>query len=139
MTSTINMQDMRYLNLFGRITQISTRFCFKYNEHIIFGVPNHLISKAIGENGKNLKRLSELIGKKVKVVPNPKGIEEAEKFIERIISPTKFKEMKLVGDEIIITAGSQNKAALLGRNKRRLLELQIIVENSFGKDLRIIW
>ena len=138
MASTINMQDMRHLNLFGRVTQISTRFCFKYNEHIIFGIPNHLISKAIGENGKNLKKLSELIGKKVKVVPNPNGIEDAENFISRIISPTKFKEMEVVGDEIIITAGSQNKAALLGRNKRRLIELQIIVENSFGKDLRII-
>lgn len=138
MANTINMQDMRHLNLFGRITQISTRFCFKYNECIIFGVPGHLISKAIGENGKNLKKLSEIIGKRVKVVPNPNGVEDAEKFLEKIITPTKFKEMKLVGDEIIITAGTQNKAALLGRNKRRLIELQIIVKNSFGKDLRII-
>ena len=138
MASTINMQDMRYLNLFGRITKISTRFCFKYNEHIIFGVPKHLISKAIGENGNNLKRLSEVMGKKVKVVPNPNGVDQAEDFIARVISPTKFKDMELVGDEIIITAGGQNKAALLGRNKRRLIELQTIVENSFGKDLRIV-
>ena len=40
--------------------------------------------------------------------------------------------------EIVITAGgTQNKAALLGRNKQRLLEMQNIVKGFFGKDYRV--
>ena len=32
MVKTIDMQEMRYLNLFEQITRVRTRFCFKYNE-----------------------------------------------------------------------------------------------------------
>ena len=41
---TIDMQDMRYLNLFGRITQVQTRLCFQYNNFIVFCVPKGLVS-----------------------------------------------------------------------------------------------
>ena len=39
---------------------------------------------------------------------------------------------------LILTAGSQSKAALIGRNKRRLLELQRIAKDYFGKEFRIV-
>ena len=54
-----------------------------------------------------------------------------------MISPVGFKDFEMNGREIIITAGSQNKAALIGRNKRRLYELQKITKDFFGKELRI--
>ena len=65
---TINMQDMRHLNLFGKITQVRTRFCFDYNNLIIFCVPKNLVSRAIGENGRNIKRINEILGKRLKFV-----------------------------------------------------------------------
>jgi len=47
--------------------------------------------------------------------------------------------MEIHDKEIVITAGGmQNKAMLLGRNKQRLLEMQEIVKDFFGKDLMII-
>ena len=68
MESTINMQDMRYLNLFEKMTRVRTRYCFKYNEFIVFCVPKHLVSAAIGEGGANVKRMSEILRKKIKVI-----------------------------------------------------------------------
>ncbi len=138
MAKTINMQDMRYLNLFGKITRISTRFCFSYNNQIIFCVPKNLISKAIGENGRNIRKINEILGKRVKVIPNPEGIYNVKKFIENIVSPVTFKDLEVVEDEIILTAGSQSKAALIGRNKRRFLELQKISKDYFEKEFRIV-
>lgn len=132
------MQDMRHLNLFGKITQVSTRFCFKYNDCIIFCVPMNLISKAIGENGKNVRKINEILKRKIKILPFPRGIEDAKTFFSSIVSPTEFKDMEINEKEIIITAGSQNKAALIGRNKRRLLELQKISGDFFDRDLRIV-
>jgi len=137
MINTINMQDMRYLNLFSKITGVSTRYCFKYNESIVFIVPLHLVSKSIGENGKNIRRISETLGKKIKVVFMPESIRDAKKFIGTVISPTEFKDLEFNNNEIIINAGSQNKAALIGREKRRLYELQKIARDFFGKDLKI--
>jgi transcription antitermination factor NusA-like protein len=132
------MQDMRYLNLFAKITKVNTRFCFRYNETIIFCVPGRLISKTIGEGGKNVKKLSEILRKKVRIIPIPKGIEDVRIFIETIVSPVMFKNLEVRDDEIILTARNRSKAALIGRNKRRLLEMQKIISDYFNKDFRIV-
>jgi transcription antitermination factor NusA-like protein len=101
-------------------------------------VPKVMVSKAVGEGGKNVKEISKIIKKKVKVIPIPKGIEDVEKFIEKIVSPVEFKEAVVEGDEIILTAGSMSKAALIGRNRRRLIEMQKIMSSFFGKEFRIV-
>lgn len=138
MVNTINMQDMRHLNLFGKITQVGTRFCFDYNDTIIFCVPRQLVSKAIGENGTNVKKISEILRRKIKIIPQPKGIHYVGDFIQAIVSPVMFRDLEVRDNEIILTAGNQSKAALIGRNKRRLLEMQKIVKDFFGKEFRIV-
>ena len=135
---TIDMQDMMHLNLFGKITQVRKRFCFNYNNLIIFCVPKNLVSRAIGENGRNIKRINEILGKKVKVVSKPEGVHEIKRFIEAIVSPVVFKDLEIKDNEIILTAGFQSKAALIGRNRRRLHELQKISKDYFGKEFKII-
>jgi len=136
MVNTIDMQDMRYLNLFERIMKIRTRFCFKYNEAIVFCVPKQLVSKAIGENGRNIRKMSETLGKRIKVVAAPEGLRDVERFLRGVISPTTFKSLEIKDNEIVVSGGD-NKAALIGRNKRRLLEMQKIVKDFFGKEFRI--
>ena len=138
MPSTINMQDMRYLNLFEKMTRVRTRYCFRYNEFLVFCVPRHLVSAAIGEEGRNIKRMSEILRKKIKVVTAPDGIYHAKQFIEAIVSPVRFKDLNINDNEIILTAGSQSKAALIGRNKRRLLEMQKIIRDYFSRDFRVV-
>ena len=138
MVSTIDMQSMRYLNLFGKITKVSTRHCFKYNEALVFCVPKKLISKAIGENAKNAKQMNQILGKRIKIIAMPENIKDAKQFISAIVSPVTFKELDITPEEIILTAGSQSKAALIGRNKRRLIEMQKIVSDFFKRDFRII-
>lgn len=138
MASTIDMQDMRYLNLFSKITRINTRFCFKYNEAIFFCVPKNLLSRAIGERASNIKKINEILKKRIRIIACPKGEQSIKSFIESIVSPVTFKEIEVKGDEVVLTAGSQSKAALLGRNKRRLLEMQKIVADYFQKEFRIV-
>jgi len=136
MESTIDMQNMRHLNLFSKITKIDTRFCFVYNQTIIFCVPKHLVSRAIGEGGKNSKELNKILGKKVKIIPAPNGIQDAKQFIQSIVDPIEFKDLDVKEEEIVIHAG-KNKAALIGREKRRLIEMKKIIKNFFGRDIRI--
>jgi predicted PilT family ATPase len=138
MVNTIDMQDMRHLNLFEKITRVNTRFYFKYNGNLIFCVPKPLIQKAVGENGKNIKQISRILGKRIKIIPKPRGIQDLEYFIKVVISPVDFKDLEIKDKEVIINAGMRNKAALIGRNKRRFFEMQKIIRNFFGKDFRII-
>jgi len=138
MAGTINMQDMRYLNLFRRITGISTRHVLRYNEMILFCVPKEMISRAIGPEARNIKRMSEILGRRIKVIPLPLGIQHARPFIQAIVAPVEFKDLEIKDNEMILNAGSMSKAALLGRNKRRLLEMQKIIKDFFGKEFKII-
>ncbi len=138
MTRTIDMQGIRYLNLFEKITGIRTRFLFNYNNMIVFCVPRPFLSKALGRDNSNLKKINQILKKKIRIVATPLGIGNAERFIQSIINPISFKNITIAEDLITITAGSQNKAALLGRNKRRFLEMQKIVEDFFNKELKIV-
>ena len=137
MVKTINMQDMRYLNLFEKIMKVRTRFCFPYNQAIVFCVPKPLIAKAIGEKGKNIKQMQDVLGKKIKVVPAPRGIEDAELFVKAVVSPITFRELQIKDNEIIVSAG-KSKAALIGRGKRRLQEMDKATKGFFGKEFKII-
>jgi NusA-like KH domain protein len=138
MTQTIDMQDLRYLNLFLNITGVRTRYCFKYNEIIFFCVPSNLISKTVGRDGRNVKQMSELLRKKIKIITYPRGIADIKQFIRSIVEPVRFNDLEINDREIILNAGRQSKAALIGRNKRRFLEMQKIVQDYFEKDFKII-
>ncbi|PIZ82863.1 NusA-like transcription termination signal-binding factor [Candidatus Pacearchaeota archaeon CG_4_10_14_0_2_um_filter_05_32_18] len=138
MIRKIDMQHMRYLNLFSKITKINTQHCFIYNGQIIFVVPGSMVSRAIGDNGKNIRRISEVLNRKVKVVMTPDGIKDAEKFISTIIYPAQLKSVEVKDNILIINAGQQNKAMLIGRNKARLDEMKEIVKSYFGKEVKVV-
>ena len=136
MVKTIDMQEMRYLNLFEQITHVRTRFCFKYNENIFFCVPNPLVEKSIGVEGRNVRELGKILGRRVRVIAAPRGIQDAEYFIRTIIRPLTIRDFHIDSNEIVI-GGGKNKASLIGRNKRRFLEMQKIVADFFSRDFRI--
>ncbi|MEK6741932.1 MAG: hypothetical protein AABX91_02280 [Nanoarchaeota archaeon] len=137
MTNTIDMQDIRYLNLFERIMGVRTRFCFKYNEGLVFCVPKALVQRSVGENGRNIKEMSEILQRRIKIVAFPENLRDAEFFVRSVVSPTTFKNFEIRDGEILITGGD-NKAMLIGRNKKRLFEMQKIVKDFFDKEFRIV-
>lgn len=132
------MQRMRYLNLFSKITRVNTTKCFTYNNTIFFCVPANLISRSIGKDASNIRKLGGILNKKIKVIAAPSGIEDVKKFFQDIVEPVTYKEVSVGDDFISVSASTQSKAALIGRNKRRLLEMQRIMKDFFGKEFKII-
>lgn len=137
MMQTLDMRFIRYLNLFSKVTGVRSKNCFVYNNFLVFAVPSFSVSKAIGPEGRNVRKLVDIMQKKVKIISLPESIEDAEKFISEIIKPIQFKSLEINGDEIIISGSRQTKATIIGRNKVRLLELKKVVEEFFGKKLRV--
>jgi NusA-like KH domain protein len=131
MIKVLDMQFIRYANLFNKITKIRCSHCFEYNNTIIFAVPKKFVMKAIGKDSSNLAKLNRMIGKKIKIVAIPRGKEDIESFVSIITKPVKFKAIEIKDNEAIITAGSQNKASLIGRNRVRLNEMTNILEQYF--------
>ncbi len=132
MVKVLDMQFIRYANLFDKITRIRTNHCFQYNNTIVFAVPRRFVLMAIGPNSLNLEKLSNIIGKKIKIVAIPRGREDIENFVSVIIRPVRFKSIEIKNDEAVITAGFQNKASLIGKEKCRLCEMENILGQYFG-------
>ena len=136
--TVIDLQTMRYINLLDRVSHVKTSKCFAYNNTIIFAVPRKLISRAIGSNAMNVKSIQDQLGKRVRVIGEAEGPRDLEQFVREIVSPVGFKSIEIKDNFVILNAGSQSKAALIGRNKRRFDELKRIIQDNFSLDLKII-
>jgi transcription antitermination factor NusA-like protein len=137
--STIDMQAMRYINLLDKITHVKTRKCFTHNNVIFFAVDKKFVSKAIGPSAGNVKKMQEKIGKKVRIIKEDDGLDDVKRFVEDVVAPVKPKSVEVKEGCVIITAGNnQNKASLIGRNKRRFLELKKVIHDTYGLELRIV-
>ena len=137
--TTINMQTMRYINLLDSASHVKTRKCFVYNNIIFFAVPRKFMSRAIGPDASNIRRIQEKLGKKVRIIEEVEDSRDAKEFVEDIVNPVKFRSFEVDGTEATITAGNnQSKAILIGRNRRRFDELKQIINDIFGLDLKIV-
>ncbi|MAH47813.1 hypothetical protein CMI37_18470 [Candidatus Pacearchaeota archaeon] len=133
MASTIDMQLMRYINLFTKIAKVPTTKVFVYNNVIVFAVPEPLVSKAVGKDGINVRKLGETLRRRIKVIAtaDPNDREEIERFISNVVSPVTFNKVEIKENVAVISAGRQSKAALIGRGRIREKELSEIMNNFF--------
>jgi len=134
MAGVIDMQLMRYINLFTKTTRVQTTKVFVYNNQIVFAVPKAKVSMAIGKGAINAKRLNEILRKKIKVVAMPPvdNDEEIGKFVGDVVAPIEFNKIEVKDNSVVIMAGRQSKAALIGRNRTREKELADVLKNFFG-------
>ena len=133
MAVTIDMQLMRYINLFAKTTRVETTKVFTYNNQIIFAVPKAKVSVAIGKGASNVKRLNEILRKKIKIVAMP-AVDSNEgigKFVGDVVAPIEFNKVEVRDDSVVVNAGRQSKAALIGRNRMREKELGEVLKNFF--------
>lgn len=138
--ATIDMQTMRYINILARVSGVRARKCFVYNGTIYFAVEPRFISQALGPGGRNIRIISEQLEKRVRIIKDVSdSIRDVQRFVESIVSPVDFISLEFREGMYILTAGSRTRAAtLIGRNKVRLEELNKILEDYFGKGLKIV-
>jgi transcription antitermination factor NusA-like protein len=134
MAGTIDMQLMRYINLFARTTKVATTKVFLYNNQIVFAVPEKKVSLAIGKGACNIRKMSETLRKKIKVVAMP-AVDDDEgikKFVGDVVDPIEISGVEIKNGMVVINGGRQSKAALIGRNRTREKELGDVLKDFFG-------
>ena len=137
--TVLDLQTIRYINLLDNTARVKTRKCFNYNNAIIFAVPQHMIMKAVGPNARNIRFIQEKLGKRIRVIREASGIEDSERFVRDIVAPVNFRSLEVKEGVFVLNAGGiQSKAALIGRNKRRLEEMRQIMKDTFNMGLKIV-
>ena len=144
MTKTFDMQFIRYMNLFEKVTRISSSHCFNYNNTLVFVVPRHLVQRAIGKDNSNLKQLSTILEKRIRVLAEPKSMADLNQFFTVLVSPITFEKLDVVTNdgvkELVITTGNrESKAMLIGRDRLREKEMKDALDQHFDiKNIRIM-
>lgn len=141
----IDMQLMRYINLFERVSRVSTTDCFVYNNTIYFAVPKKLVMSAVGRNGENVKHIAETLGKKIKIVamPNEADLDKdkfnsVKNFLTEVVAPVEFTGFDLVDGVATLSGSRESKAILIGRDRVKEKELAEVLERTFGiKEFKI--
>jgi len=131
---SFNSEIIGYINVFESITKTNVKDCY-VDKHLVFIVEQGEIGKAIGKNGSNVKRVSNLFKKSVKIVEFNKNVEE---FVKNLILPIKSKAYKEGEGVVVLELGSvANRASVLGKNRRNIKELNEIVKKYFNVEVKI--
>ncbi|RMD67106.1 hypothetical protein D6817_02460 [Candidatus Pacearchaeota archaeon] len=138
--AVIDMQTIRNINLFEKVTRVKTKWCFPYSNSIVFVLRDKRETLRASELLKQKRELVEkTLGKRVKLVWLPRSNASLREFVEEIVAPTKFKDLVVEGNKVTIVAGTrQSKGLLIGREKARLNELKRILNDVLGKELEIV-
>lgn len=130
---------IRCMNLFEQVCRVSPKDCFSIEDTIFFTTTPGTTRSAIGPQGVNAKKMSELLKKEVKIlewVDSPEGLVRSYLFPANIVSVSSTPEKNI---EILLKS-SMSRRYLLSDRQVRLKQLVALIKHYFPetKDLRVL-
>jgi len=128
---------MKYMSLFETLTQSKLKDCIINEEKVIFIVEENQIGKAIGKSGVNVKKIENILNKKIKIAEFSSNVLQ---FIKNFIYPLKPRDVKEENKIItIFGADTKTKGLLIGRDAKNLNNLKSIVKRYFDiEDIKVV-
>ncbi|MBS3135042.1 NusA-like transcription termination signal-binding factor [Candidatus Woesearchaeota archaeon] len=121
------------INLFEKLTKARVKDVFNDNGLLVvvnFGD----IGKAVGKNGANIRRYSEMINERVKVVEfNSNPIV----FFKNLVMPLKIGNIEKNDSFINVIADVETKGLLIGRNQKNLEQYKKIFKKYFNAEIKV--
>lgn len=127
---------MKYMSLFETLTQSKLKDCI-VNDKVIFIVEANQIGKAIGKKGINVKKIENILNKKIKIAEFNSNLVQ---FIKNFIYPLKVKDIKEENKVVtIIGSDTKTRGLLIGRDAKNLNNLKSIVKRYFEvEDIKVV-
>lgn len=128
---------MSYLILFENLMNVKAKDAFIKDELVYFVVAKPELGKVIGVSGVKIKKLQDVLKKRVRIIPYTENLEE---FVKDLIYP--FEVEKIENKDGVIEIHSKyakTKGLLIGRERRNLLNLKEIISRYFTiKDVKVL-
>lgn len=120
---------MKLIALFESVTGAKVKDCIA-NEKTVFIIEEGEMGKAIGKNGVNVKRMENMIKKKIKLVEFSNDVLQ---FVKNIIYPIDIFDIKQDEGVIIIHGkNTASKAMIIGRERQNINHMKDIVRRYFN-------
>ncbi len=123
-------ESLQYMNIFEQVTNILPIDYFEVNSEIVFIVDKVKVGAALGKGGKNIRKLRELLNKKIRVVGFGKDVKE---LVANFLYPIKTRNISIANSviEMEFNKGSERRL-LLGNQQSQLRLLKGIVKRYFS-------
>lgn len=127
---------MKLMTLFESMTGAKVKDCIA-NEKIIFIIGENEMGKAIGRNGINIKRMENMVKKKIKLVEFSGDVLQ---FVKNAVYPAEISSVEQENDIIMIRGKDTSaKAMLIGRERQNIKHLSDIVKRYFDvKEIKVV-
>lgn len=131
-----NSDSMKLITLFESMTGAKVRD-FVSNDKYIFVIEENEMGKAIGKNGTNIKRMENMLKKKIKLVEFSNDVLQ---FVKNLVHPIETAEVTIEDKTIVIHGkDTASRAMLIGRERQNVNHLIDITKRFFDiKEIKII-
>lgn len=117
------------MQTFEKITRVRLRDCIEEGDTLYFIVEGGMIGQAIGYNSENLRRLKDILKRKIKIVEFSADVVN---FLRSLTYPLKLRDISVEGDVIRVSVPDRTtKALLIGKNRQNLGAYTRIVQRFF--------
>ncbi len=135
----ITEKELRYMSLLNDITGVSARDCIidEENGTIIFVVPPGQAGIAVGYKGRNVKRLSKILGKRIEIVEWADSLED---LVKNLFLPARVIAINLNrtpdGRRILyVKVNPSDRGVAIGKNGRNVRKARLILKRYYGIDV----
>ncbi len=128
---------IKFISLFQSLTRTDVKDCLKFEDRMVFIVGQGQISKAIGRNGDNVRRIENSLNRKIKIV---EFNSEITAFVRNLIYPHRASDIKEDGKKVIITpADTRSRGRIIGRGAETLREYERITKRYFDiEEIKVV-
>jgi len=131
----LTSKEMSYIALFENMTGATARDCIVDDElnRIIFIVKEGDLGIAIGKNGKNIRLLERMTGKKHEVIEHS---DNPAQFIRNALKPARVNEVRITerpdGKSIaVVSVNPRDKGVAIGKNGRNAERIRFLAKRYF--------
>lgn len=136
MKKVYDVEMMKYIALLENLGKVRIKDLFQYNGMLCCVVDKNNISILIGSEGRKIKKIQDMIHKRIKVVGYSEDVKD---FAKDFIYPIKVDSIEENNGNILISCNDRkSKGLLIGRGKQGLLNLQNALSRFFKVDKIIV-
>ncbi|HDN82059.1 MAG TPA: NusA-like transcription termination signal-binding factor [Methanomicrobia archaeon] len=124
----LGTEEIKCIGLFESMTGAKVVDCILEDDKLIFVVIGRDVGLAIGKKGMNIKKMSEMSGKKIEVIEYS---DVPEQFIKNILRPVKVKSVLISerNNKKIATIGiaKEDKGLVIGKSGKNIKRIRSLL------------
>lgn len=135
----LTSEELRYMALLNDVTGVQAKDCIIDNgvSSIIFIVPPGQAGLAVGTKGKNVKRLSKILGRRIEVVEWASTLED---FVKNIFLPARVLKIRLNkmpdGKKVLyVRVDPEDRGIAIGKGGRNVAKARAILKRYYNIDV----